>query len=161
MDKDKENQGQGRPTKYNDDFHPLLVESLARLGHTDKEMSEKLGIAESTFYEWQLKYPSFSESSKKGKLEIDAKVENALLLRALGYEHPEDKIFCNNGKVVVEPTIKHYPPETAAIAFWLKNRKPEDWRERREVTAKVIHNYDDMSDEDLDEEIISLESETE
>jgi hypothetical protein len=28
---------------------------------------------------------------------------------------------------------KHYPPDTTACIFWLKNRKPREWRNRTEL----------------------------
>lgn len=147
----------GRPTKYNAELHPKLVEALAKLGHTDTEIAEHMSISVATLYNWQNEHHEFLEASKKGKAQIDAQVENALLQRALGYEHEEDKIFNNNGSIIVQPTVKHYPPETLAIKYWLNNRQPEKWRERKEHVAKIVHKYDDMSDEELDAEIIALE----
>ena len=40
----------------------------------------------------------------------------------MGYEHPEDKIFLHEGKPVIVPTVKHYPPDTTACIFWMKTR---------------------------------------
>lgn len=84
----------------------ILVEGWARDGLTDEKIADNLGIASSTFYEYQKKYPEFSESLKKGKEIVDYEVENALLKNAL------------NGNV------------TAQI-YWLNNRKPKQWRAKR------------------------------
>jgi hypothetical protein len=73
-------------------------------------------------------YPNLKASIKKGKEEFDtANVEKSLLARALGYEHPEEKVFCHNGEIITHNQIKHYPPDVAAILVWLTNRQPERW----------------------------------
>jgi transposase-like protein len=123
----------GRPTKYNPEFHPLLVESLASQGYTDIEIADKLDICEKTLNNWKKEYPELLQSIKKGKLKQDELVENALLRRALGYKHEEDKIFQYEGQPIVVPTIKHYPPDTAAAFIWLKNRMPNKWRDKKEL----------------------------
>ncbi len=125
----------GAPTKYNSKYHPLLAEALARNGLTDKEIAEKIGICEKTLDNWKNEYPEFLLSIKKGKEEPDNQVEQALFKRALGYEHPEDDIKAYEGKIIITPTIKHYPPDTAAAFIWLKNRRPEKWRDRKEITG--------------------------
>lgn len=122
----------GRPTKYNKDLHPLLAEYLATAGLVDKQIAKKLSISEQTLNTWKKEHPEFLESLNNGKKKPDDLVENALLERALGYEHEEDKIFNNNGDPLIVPTIKHYPPDTTAIIYWLKNRRPKKWRDKTE-----------------------------
>lgn len=56
-----------------------------------------------------------------------------LYQRATGYSHLEDKVFNDNGKPLIVPTIKHYPPEVKAAIFWLKNRKSLTWRDKKEI----------------------------
>lgn len=68
-----------------------------------------------------------------GKGAADAAVASKLFHRATGYEHPEDDIRAVNGEIVITPTIKHYPPDTTAAIFWLKNRQPAKWRDKQEV----------------------------
>lgn len=129
--KEKPKHPGGRPSK----FYTINIEQLkklAELGLTDKQMAYAIGISEDTFYEYKKK-PEFSEPLKKGKAISDEKVERSLFERATGYSHPEDKMFCYEGQVIVEPTIKHYPPDTTAAIFWLKNRKPNEWRDKQEV----------------------------
>jgi hypothetical protein len=88
MDEKKKHPG-GRPSKYNATFHPLLAESLARLGYTDKQMSEAFGITEATLCAWKKTYPEFFKSLKLGKEQPDDAVESSLLKRALGYKYDE------------------------------------------------------------------------
>ena len=119
----------GRPTKYRPEYAEQ-VETLCLLGLTDKEIAANLGVAESTINKWKTEFPEFSESIKKGKVVADGAVAGALYHRALGYSHPEDDIRSVGGEIVITPTTKHYPPDTGAAIFWLKNRQPAKWRDK-------------------------------
>ena len=119
-----------------------LLEGLARDGLTDEQIALKIGISTSTFYQWQLNFPEFSEAIKKGKAPVDIKVENALLKRALGYtatETIEEVYQAGQGedKRVLSSHIrkitKEIPPDVGAIVFWLKNRRPGRWRDKIEA----------------------------
>ena len=111
----------------------LKIEGWARDGLVDKQIAENIGVSERTFTDWKVRFPSISSVLKKGKEVIDRQVENALLKRALGYEYEEEKQKYEAG-VLVEKTVikKHVAPDTTAQIFWLKNRKPEDWRDKKE-----------------------------
>jgi hypothetical protein len=58
-------------------------------------------------------------------------VEASLYRRAIGYTVSEEKMFYNSkgGYVHKEESVKHYPPDTTAAIFWLKNRNPKMWRD--------------------------------
>ena len=120
----------------------LLIEGWARDGLTDEQIAHNMGIAESTLYEWKKQFPEFSESLKRGKEVVDRMVENALLKRALGYEYQEQKIVVSEKKKKkVETTIKQVIPDVTAQIFWLKNRKPDEWRDKpesKEVNGGVV-----------------------
>lgn len=133
--KTKKNQG-GRPPRYNKNYHPMLVEYMAKCGLTDKEMAVNIGIVESTFYKWKQDHKEFSESLKKGKEPSDDLVEAAFYQRCLGYEHDAIHISNYKGKVTKTKIVKKYPPDTAAIKFWLTNRRPEQWREK--ITNELV-----------------------
>jgi len=128
----------GRPTKFSKSVQEK-VEMLALRGFTDAEMAKILDITEQTFNNWKKAHPNFFESLKDWKLRADEKVERSLYERACGYSHPEDKIFNDGGKPLVVPTVKHYPPDSTSMIFWLKNRIPDRWRD------KVERNGNDMS----------------
>ena len=114
----------------------LLLEGWAREGLTDEQLAEKMGIGARTLYDWKLKYPQISQALKKGKEVVDIQVENALLKRALGYDFQEEKIEkSDKDGVKVVQTVKHTPPDTTAQIFWLKNRRPDRWRDKPELTA--------------------------
>ncbi|WAK79796.1 terminase small subunit [Flavonifractor phage Chenonceau] len=91
-------------------------------------------ISPSTLYEWKAKYPEISEALKKGKEIVDIQVENALLKRALGYEYMEERVEISekDGRKVIQ-TTKTALPDTTALIFWLKNRRPDKWRDKPEV----------------------------
>lgn len=108
----------------------MQAQKLCRLGATDKELADFFGVSEPTLNTWKRLHPEFLESLKEGKSAADAEVADRLYQRALGYSHPEDRILQHNGVPVVVPTVKHYPPDTVACIFWLKNRRPDLWREK-------------------------------
>lgn len=110
-----------------------LLAAWARDGLTDEQIAEKCGIVPSTLYEWKNKYSEISESLKKGKEIVDIEVENALLKRALGYTHKIIKPFQYQGEVVVAEFIEEVAPDVTAQIYWLKNRKPDKWRDKPEV----------------------------
>ena len=123
--------------KYREWLEPdglLLLEGWARDGLTDEQLAEKMGINPATLYDWKNKHPKISEVLKKGKEVVDIQVENALLKRALGYDYQEQRIEKSekDGTKIIQ-TIKHVPADTAAQIFWLKNRRPDKWRDKPEV----------------------------
>ncbi|KKN73453.1 hypothetical protein LCGC14_0400280 [marine sediment metagenome] len=119
----------GRPTKYKRTYNEQAYK-LCLLGATDAVLADFFEVNEDTINEWKKVHPKFSESLKKGKIQADAEVAERLFLRAKGYEHPEDKIFCTDGEVTIVKTTKHYPPDTAAAFIWLKNRA--GWIDKQE-----------------------------
>ena len=112
----------------------LLLEGWARDGLTDEQIASNIGIRRETLYQWKAKYPNISNALKKGKEVVDIEVENALLKRALGYEYEEKRTEASDrygAKIVT--TTKHVPPDVTAALFWLKNRKPNSWRDKPDL----------------------------
>lgn len=109
----------------------LKLEGWARDGLTDEQIAKNIGISRSTLNVWKDRYSDISDALKKGKDIIDRQVENALLKRALGYEYEEVKEKFEDG-VITERTVtkKEVVPDTTAQIFWLKNRKPDKWRDK-------------------------------
>lgn len=115
----------------------IKLEGWARDGLTDEQIAQNIGINPATLYVWKNNYPEISESLKKGKEVIDYEVENALLKRALGYEYTEIKTKTEEGVVTeVTTTTKQVVPDVTAQIFWLKNRKPDLWRDKPEDDGK-------------------------
>lgn len=125
----------------------LKIEGWARDGLTDEQIAQNMGISYSTLRSWRDKFSAVSAVLKKGKEVVDRQVENALLRRALGYEYNEVKEKYEYGKITERTvTKKEVAPDVTAQIFWLKNRKPEKWRDKPE--------YEDHSAIDKLDEII-------
>ena len=125
----------GRPTKYDDEYDRQARE-LCLLGATNPELARFFEVATSTVDKWISEKPSFSGAVKEGRGVADARVADSLYQRALGYSHPEEKLFQYEGHVIRVETVKHYPPDTAAAFIWLKNRRPDLWRDKQELKVE-------------------------
>lgn len=141
--------------KYHEWLEPdglLRLEAWARDGLTDEQIVGNMGIGYSTLQAWKSKYQDIQDSLKRGKEVVDVQVENALLKRALGYEFIEttkEPVEGPDGDIVLVTTktvTKHVQPDTTAQIFWLKNRKPEDWRDKRDVEMSGSLNKTDPFD---------------
>lgn len=121
-----------RPSKYSPPLLPNL-EMLYILGATDIEVCQATGITEPTLHKWKKDNPELIKSIKESKAIPDNNVKQSLYRRACGYSHIETKVFVIDGKIVEHNVTKHYPPDTAAAFIWLKNRCPQEWRDRIEV----------------------------
>lgn len=117
----------------------LRLEAYARDGLIDKQIAEKIGIGEATFTRWKASYPEILVALKKGKEAVDIEVENSLLKRAMGYDYVEVTQERRMNKEAGEPEIvvtkrvtKHVNPDVTAQIFWLKNRKPVEWRDKQD-----------------------------
>lgn len=124
-----EKRERGRPTKFTAAF-VAQARKLAILGATDREVAQFFEVNEATLYRWKHEHPDLCEALKVGKEQADARVEQALYRRALGYSHDAVKIAVNAaGEVTQVPFVEHHAPDTTAAIFWLKNRRPEAWRD--------------------------------
>lgn len=127
----------------------LRIQGWARDGLTDKDISKNLRVGASTLREWKGKFPQIREALRVGKDSADRVVENALYKSACGYTVTVKKPVKvklvdydpKTGKKIRETeTWKlveeelHFPAQVTAQIFWLKNRKPEQWRDRQEYT---------------------------
>lgn len=121
----------------------IRIESWARMGLTNEQIAKNIGVNADTFYTWLKKYPEISESIKKGKAPIDFEVENALFKRAIGYEYEEVETTIEEIDGKQRKRIKKIKkvalPETSAMIFWLKNRKPEQWRKLNPVVEAKLN----------------------
>lgn len=138
----------------------LLLEAWARDGLTDEQIAEKCGISRSTLMEWKTRYPDISDTLKRGKEVVDIQVENALLRRALGYRYDEvtkeEQIDRNSGErklVTTKIVTKEIQPDVTAQIFWLKNRRPDIWRDkqREEAAESATARPDDGLKQSLEE----------
>ncbi len=119
----------------------LKLEAWARDGLNDEQIAHNMGIAVSTLYIWKDKFLEISESLKRGKEVVDIEVENALYKKAVGYEVTEIKKEQNEfGEKKIVETTKHIQPDTAAAIFWLKNRRPDKWKDKPMEISREAEN---------------------
>jgi hypothetical protein len=115
---------------------------MCQRGAIDADLAECFGVSESTINLWKKTREEFSESLKRGKSDPDDLVERALFERAVGYTHPAMKALVVDKKIYQLTYTQHYPPDTGAIAFWLKNRRKEKWRDRQEGNVDESESLD-------------------
>ncbi len=120
----------GRPTKYKKEFAEQAAK-LCRKGFIDDEIADFFNVTRSTFYLWKQRHRAFSDALKESKRFSDDAVEMALYDRAIGYEYEEVKEEQSEQGLKKTVTTKRIQDNTAAI-FWLKNRRPEQWRDKVE-----------------------------
>lgn len=135
--------------KYQEWLEPdglLKLEGWARDGLTDEQIAKNMGIALSTLKLWKNAHSAIMTALKRGKEVIDIEVENALLNKAMGFKVTVKKSYkvkdveYDNGRKVKESERiemvdeeQYIPPDTTAQIFWLKNRKPAEWRDKQNV----------------------------
>ncbi len=141
----------GRPT----DFRPEFVtqaEKLCRLGATDIELADFFEVDVRSIYRWAQAHDAFCQALKAGKDACDDRVERSLYNRAIGYTHEAVKIFmpANAAAPVYAPYREHVPPDVGAASLWLRNRRAEAWKDKREVAhSGSISRAEDLSDSEL------------
>lgn len=137
----KDTPGRGRPSEYKPEYVEV-AKVLCEAGATDTELAKYFDVDVRTFYRWRLEHADFRQAIKTGKDANDERVIRSLHERATGYTYTEKQVH----KVKIsqfEETLeiieveKFVPPDPTAMIFWLKNRKPTEWREKtiQEVTG--------------------------
>lgn len=157
---ESEKKKRGRKSLYQEEYANQALK-LCLLGATDKELAEFFSVSEQTLNKWKKDFPEFLESLKKGKSIADANVASKLYNRAIGYDYEEKHYETKQPKKDVPPELveakrirKHVPADTTAAIFWLKNRQPDKWRDRKEVDANV--NISDELESMTDEQLIAV-----
>jgi hypothetical protein len=121
------------------------------LGATDAELADFFEVSVKTLNDWKRAHPEFRASLMRGKMSADAEIADKLYHRARGYQHQAVRIFMPAGakQPVYAPYTEHYPPDTIAAIFWLKNRRRASWRDRvaaeddADGTVKIIGGLPD------------------
>ncbi len=145
----------GRPVLYRQEYNKK-ARKLSKLGLTDAQMADFFEVSISTFLMWKGKYPVFLKALAGGKKVADEQVVRALYNRAVGYDHPETKVFNHQGEIITEDIVKHVPPDPGAAKLWLTNRRPDEWREKASIDHTIEHKTDKMTDEELEAYIVTL-----
>lgn len=131
-----------KPSKYIEEYAEQ-ARKLCKLGAIDSDLAEFFHVSTVTIWNWTVRHPAFHEALKEGKNSFDDLVEMSLAKKARGFTVDTEKILVVDNEVVRVQTKTYYPPDTGAIAFWLKNRRPEKWRDKHEidVTKQVEHRF--------------------
>ncbi len=105
------------------------------MGATDAEIARFFNVSVPTLSSWAAIHEDFGAALQKGGAVADERVERSLYHRAVGYSYESEKILydAQSGEVIRVPIVVHVPPDVKAQIFWLKNRDPRNWRDRREV----------------------------
>lgn len=136
----------------------LKISAWARNGLTNEQIAHNMGISRSTLDEWVKKYPDISDALKKEKEVADIIVENSLYQKAIGIRMTVKEpikvkeVTYKDGKRLKEKEHVEYadkeiyiPPDTTAAIFWLKNRKPDVWKDKQVVEANVeVQKLEDL-----------------
>lgn len=150
----------GRPSRYKQEYC-IQAYKLCLLGSTDKQMADFFGVAEATINNWKLNHPEFLESIKKGKEIADMEIANSLFERAKGAKVKKKqaiklkRVEYNMGRRVLEEerieivdVEEELPPDTTSAIFWLKNRNPDQWRDKQQHEHTMeIKSLSDLMDE--------------
>ncbi len=131
----------GPPEKYQKSFDRDAYK-LCLLGMINAELATFFEVCESTIDHWIRDKPTFRAAVRRGKALADANVAESLYKRAMGYSHPDTHFAVIDGRVVQTPHVKHYPPDSTAMVFWLKNRQRRLWRDRRDF---ALENADELT----------------
>ncbi len=135
---------------------PDRAYKLCLLGLTNKDLAVAFGVSLGAIEYWIKNKDRFRRAVELGREEADGKVAEALYKRAIGYSHKDTDIKMYKGEIITTETVKHYPPETSAAIFWLKNRQKEHWADvwkmehsgAMELTQET--DMSKLSDDELD-----------
>ncbi len=125
----------GRPTTYKPE-NDEIARQACMLGATNEALAERFEVCRRTIDNWIATIPGFSDAVRQGREVADASVISALFSRATGMEQKMTKVFCHRGQAVTANYIAYLPPDVRACIFWLRNRRPEQWRENRPLVAE-------------------------
>lgn len=119
---------------FKDKDNQNLIEEMARDGLDDKQIAEKIGYGQQYFVELKKKFSELSEALKRGRKPLNYFVESSLFKRAVGLKvkstttkQIKDK---QTGEIIAEEVVTtetELPPDTGAMAYWLKQRKADKW----------------------------------
>lgn len=159
----------GRKGKYKTHVEPRLeeIKHWCRDGLTDLEIATRLGVSVTSLVTYKKEHSELLDTLIEGKAIADYRVEDALYKRALGYKADETikerKFNEDTGEyetIITKIVTKEVAPDPTSMIWWLKNRKPEQWRDRQEIKLdgdlNVETKYNHLTDEELEAEVMKM-----
>jgi len=128
----------GRPTTYQPDYALQAKEWCAQFPFTHDELAKVFKVSRATIHNWKKEHPEFLASISDGVDDYhNPNVEKSLVRKAIGYDYTEtmEEMDGNGALVKIRKTHKHAPPDTGALSFYLRNRKPDRWKDKVEIEA--------------------------
>jgi hypothetical protein len=125
----------GRPTAYKPE-NAEIARYACMLGATNETLAARFEVCRRTIDSWIATIPEFSIAVRQGREGADEAVISALFSRATGMEQKMTKVFCHRGQPVTANYTVQLPPDVRACIFWLRNRRPEEWRENRPLVEE-------------------------
>jgi hypothetical protein len=147
----------GRPTVYKPE-NAEIARYACMLGATNETLATRFGVCRRTIDSWIATIPEFSFAIRQGREGANEAVVSALFRRATGMEQTMTKVFCHRGQPVTADYTLHLPPDVRACIFWLRNRRPEEWRESRPVVAEKKDEPNWVSELEAASERVRLEA---
>ena len=128
--------GPGQPSLYKTEYREL-AHNYCLLGATNPALAAFFNVAPRTIDNWIANGPEFAAAVRAGRADADARVARGLYTRAVGYDRAVERTqTCRCGEKTVKTTA-HYPPDTQACMFWLRNRQRHYWQAREEAAPAV------------------------
>jgi hypothetical protein len=147
----------GRPTAYKPE-NAEIARCACMLGATNATLATRFEVCRRTIDSWISTIPEFSFAVKQGREGADETVVSALFARATGMEQKMTKVFCHRGQPVTADYTLRLPPDVRACIFWLRNRRPEEWRESRPGVVEKKDEPDLVSELEASSERARLEA---
>ncbi len=132
----KANRGGGRPTLYKPKYAEI-ARRMCEQGATRADLADRFGVTINTIVAWQCDHQEFFASCKQGREAADDRVERAFYERAVGYSYDTEKLLIVQGEIVREPIREHVPPDPRAAEFWLRNRRPDRWKDAKQLETRT------------------------
>lgn len=140
----------GRPSKYRPEF-VHWAQKFARLGSTIEEMAQAFEVAPVQVTRWMEMHPEFRTAIAQGRAFSDANMAHSLYRRGMGARVKTSKpvvLKTDAGQVIqIVEYEEGYPPDTMAASLWLRNRRPDLWRDKVEhdvtLTGRIGRLPDD------------------
>src|SRR5262245_39451031 len=120
----------GRPTVYKPE-NAEIARRACMLGATNEILGERFEVTRRTVDTWIATIPEFGDAVREGRQIADETVVAALYARATGIERKTIKVVSGAGEPVTTTHTVEGPPDVRRCIFWLRNRRPEQWRESR------------------------------